>query len=659
MNKNKDEFSEEVYKAIVKKIEFNEEKEILLIEIEDSERRFDKICFIERRDGFCNKLYNPKKIFYDIYRKANRIEVRINLYNDAYKYLSGKVWDVYTYNEDNKRFYNCEMMQMDDFNMEYIYNDMFEKHLKLFKNSASRLSLFIKDKINFILVDNISEDGKSILKLQKELPVELEKNNCIRFKKRIHRFINLYSSYIDIPITDSTIVIEPEYFNEKEIVHGDVFEAFLVLFKDTDSEYEIPVRINNNDNCYININRALKYKKFMSSKNILSLFFNNNNVLELKDIQIEDDNELIFDFDCIDNIIIKSLEIIPYINSNYFHKGHEFNNFYIQNNKLHVDLDELYKYIKILNNNKFIIKLLVLIDGMAEEIIIRHSNKEKNIEIKSELFGIITEQGKSSECIFCIRKICKLAILGSCYSRAAFSSSGYFNPDYKEKYNVVFTQFHSSLISLMDNRKRSFKEQYFNDLNQTNKEYLRIDFEKDFFSQLKKSNPDYLIIDFYVDGEKGIIIFPEDETVVTGNLNVEYSQLMFNLPEGVRVINSRNVDEYIPIWCKAAQRFAREITKYIPEDRIIINYIKVAESYVNVNGEKIKYEKESDIIKTSNILLDWMNDYLKLLLPKSKVVDSRKINYIGYEKHPVGNTPNHFQSEYYKEFIKLVDNIVF
>ena len=53
-----------------------------------------------------------------------------------------------------------------------------------------------------------------------------------------------------------------------------------------------------------------------------------------------------------------------------------------------------------------------------------------------------------------------------------------------------------------------------------------------------------------------------------------------------------------------------------------------------------------------------MNDYLSYLLPEAQKIDSRNLNYIGFERHPLGNTPNHYESGYYKEFVKLVDNVV-
>ncbi|EGP9221885.1 teichoic acid biosynthesis protein, partial [Listeria monocytogenes] len=43
--------------------------------------------------------------------------------------------------------------------------------------------------------------------------------------------------------------------------------------------------------------------------------------------------------------------------------------------------------------------------------------------------------------------ITKIAVMGTCFSRNAFNSSPFFNPDYKAFFECSFTQFHSSIIS--------------------------------------------------------------------------------------------------------------------------------------------------------------------------------------------------------------------
>ena len=44
--------------------------------------------------------------------------------------------------------------------------------------------------------------------------------------------------------------------------------------------------------------------------------------------------------------------------------------------------------------------------------------------------------------------------------------------------------------------------------------------------------------------------------------------------------------------------------------------------------------------------------------PVKGLNDSSAHNYIGYEKHPHGNSPNHFESQYYKEFLRLLDKCI-
>ncbi|WP_294196490.1 hypothetical protein [uncultured Clostridium sp.] len=58
--------------------------------------RFAKLCFIERRIGAGNKIFNPKKVFFDIDVNEDEFFININLTND-YEFCKGVIWDAYIY----------------------------------------------------------------------------------------------------------------------------------------------------------------------------------------------------------------------------------------------------------------------------------------------------------------------------------------------------------------------------------------------------------------------------------------------------------------------------------------------------------------------------------------------------------------------------------
>lgn len=649
----------------VKSINFNHKNGDFNLELElikSLNTEVSKICFIERKDGLGNTLFTPKKLFFDGEKTNNGIKININFIENLEILLQSVVWDVYVYDEKSNLFHICNMDNVINFNAHYLVNN--NRGIKPYRNGMKRLSIYCKKLIDSLTV--LDESTTEYIKIifNKTFSESYEQRAIVRFKRRIHRFIDSFDGYIDFNIEDNEATITLDSFLGSEIIQGDVYEAFLVFNPGEEQEYDIPIYIENIKSEYIILNEVFKVKKFISANNRLSLFFINNTTLKIKSLEINDKGYLKLYFNKTNNLEIKSLELIPYRNISYLRQGYQISDEYIEYKEDHivVDINSVYSIINLSENNQFILKGNIQIiqdkkDKIIESICLSIEENLINKKYITESYTVAVSEGKSKECIFSINRRYKVAILGSCYTRAAFNSSPYYNPGYKDRYSIVLTQFHSSLISIMGDKKKIFEDKYFKKLNNTNKNYLKSDFEKEFFNNLKDSQPDYLVIDIFADAQKGIIIFP-DQAIITGNVNVETSQLMFNLPAGTQVISPGDVDRYLPIWIDSARSFAKKIVDYIEEDKIIINYINATQKYINKNGEEILYDKNLAFIKKSNLLADWMNNYLRYLLPKAKVIDSRNLKYVGYEKHPLGNTPNHYQSGYYKDFMKLVDDII-
>lgn len=629
-----------------------------------------KICFIERRDGIGNRTFIPKKIFSDIVKLDNIILVEINLNDNIEFFACSAIWDLYLYDKISNRYFRCYMNNLSKFNANYFNSLKYMKSIKPYRTGDNKISIYCKRNQDSIKCKEAKVNNNNLEIYFNEDDLKNYKGNCcIRFKRRVHRYLNSFYESIDIPLENNKAIIESKYFVGKNILQGDVCEGFLVVFKDTNQEYEIPIISEDIITTYCKMKKFLKGKIFTTAKSNLALFFIQNESFKAKKIELIDNDKLVITLNNQSSIDISSLKLITYSKRVYLKNGYNIESFKYLNesNKIILSLSELYNLVKLWNDQGFILNAQInyfnndLGENILEEVNLQLDSEITFKEISNDNYKISISLGDGYECMFRLKSNRntkkKIGILGSCHSRVAFSSSDYYNPGYKDKYEVVFTQFHSSLISVMGNKKRIFDEKYFSELKQTNKEYLKLDFEKRFFEILNNSNVDYLIVDLFADVQRGIIVFP-DESIITASVYIENSEIMFNLEKDSKVILPSNINEYLPLWIDAAERFAKEIVKYIDESKIIINYIKFTEYYIDKNNNKKAYDKQLDFIRLSNLLADWMNDYLVKLLPKAKIVDSRKLNYIGFEKHPLGSSSNHYESGYYKEFMKLIDNII-
>ncbi|GFI46507.1 hypothetical protein IMSAGC019_01826 [Lachnospiraceae bacterium] len=181
----------------------------------------------------------------------------------------------------------------------------------------------------------------------------------------------------------------------------------------------------------------------------------------------------------------------------------------------------------------------------------------------------------------------KIAVLGTCFSRSVFKSDSYFNPDYKRFYECVYTQFHSSLISIAS---KPCKKEYYNE-NDFGKEarlYLPTEFNKDFFEKFADSGAEYLIIDNYVDATRPIAEI-EDGSYITYNKYLIRSKLMPVL--ALSNMLEPGTKNYKKLYRIYAEKFINKIKKYIPERNIFL--LQGRFSYWKINektGERNQWD---------------------------------------------------------------------
>ncbi|EPG0635141.1 DUF6270 domain-containing protein [Listeria monocytogenes] len=245
--------------------------------------------------------------------------------------------------------------------------------------------------------------------------------------------------------------------------------------------------------------------------------------------------------------------------------------------------------------------------------------------------------------------VTKIAVMGTCFSRNAFNSSPFFNPDYKAFFECSFTQFHSSIISLMTKPANLINLDKYTDIKKSEQSFVEEDWKKEFFTNLKNSNSDYFLIDLYPDVIRPVI-WLNDETAITLSYVIEQSQLLNDIPYE-RISDHIDNEAYFIEWKGYADQFIEKLTEVIPADRVILNLGGFTTSYYDEDGKVVTYKNKMAIEK-NNYFWDRLNNYFLSKLPEAKVIDFSKKGYIGDFNYPFGHSFSHFESPYYKDFLK-------
>ena len=270
-------------------------------------------------------------------------------------------------------------------------------------------------------------------------------------------------------------------------------------------------------------------------------------------------------------------------------------------------------------------------------------NKEKHL-------SVYTHEGDHSE-----YTKTRIAVLGTCFSRSVFKSDPYFNPDYKRFYECVYTQFHSSIISLTSEKFLNYEHK-----DEWNKEaslYLPTEFNKDFFENLRKSKAEYLLLDNYIDATRPVIDVG-DGAYITYNKYLIRSNLIRDLSR-CRIIKP-GTNEFYDLYKEHAKQFLHETKKIMPENHIIL--LEGRFSYFKIDEKtNIKEEWEGrTYIHRNNIRWNEVDHIFRLLAPDIRVIDMRNTQYVSDVRTPIpgGASPSHYQKYYYREILDKINKII-
>lgn len=257
------------------------------------------------------------------------------------------------------------------------------------------------------------------------------------------------------------------------------------------------------------------------------------------------------------------------------------------------------------------------------------------------------------------KKKLNLLIIGSCFSRSIFKSDEYFNPNYKNYFNVVYTAFHNSFLSLMSKPIQSINPQNIEDL--TTKDvlkYVMIEFKKNLFQTIDEMNPDYIIIDNYIDANRPIIKLSNNQYIT---YNSYFSKSIIKRIYNNKPIIFPGTKTQLDLYRKSIKKLYKQLKKRQLANKVILLGCRLSERKIDTNKHLVeKWENpESWIFPTNN---NW-NQVDKIFLseiPDSLYIDMRTTQWMSDISCPIhgGATPSHYQSEYYREiFNKLIEKL--
>lgn len=331
-------------------------------------------------------------------------------------------------------------------------------------------------------------------------------------------------------------------------------------------------------------------------------------------------------------------------------------------------LDQLLEHYRVADGDQFFVNASMHMDDVFMNVPISMTEAtdapEKPHRVNNH-FQLLFQKSSSDEFNLVSKKktaeftdsSLKLFVNGSCFSRMGFESRDYFhNQDYKNRYEVVDTQWHPSIISIMS-KPVKYPAWMFKGIHPTLVERIQSDLQKNFFKKLQKAKPDFLLIDFYADGCRDIILF-DDKHAVTANYVLRKSKsYIHGVDENVTVLNQKDIDLLLHYWKPAIRAFCKKVMKYIPEERIILQKVRKAETFYTKRGQ-VKQFKNQDYIQRSNYLFEYMENEFLTLLPDVQTIDLTKQDFRGDERHPHNTSPDHYESGYYRTYMDQMNETV-
>jgi hypothetical protein len=255
----------------------------------------------------------------------------------------------------------------------------------------------------------------------------------------------------------------------------------------------------------------------------------------------------------------------------------------------------------------------------------------------------------------------KLGVLGTCFTRSAFNSrESYFNPDYKLFFDVKYSHFWPSVLSLVG-EPIPFNKGEYKDVPDKELEKIKKEYDKSSLMELEASNVDYVIIDFYVDAIHGVKKL-SDGKVIGPNPTLNQTSYSRNvLMKSSQQFDFRHPD-FWDEWKKSCNQLVNKLDNIIGLDKVILNLGGLTKYFFDEARERKSFIEDKGFtnkqINFYNNTWQKMNNYFITKAPNVKILDMGRYNYISDINHTIGMGPHHFESNFYKSLIGELAKIV-
>ncbi|MGO2962738.1 MAG: DUF6270 domain-containing protein [Carnobacterium maltaromaticum] len=255
------------------------------------------------------------------------------------------------------------------------------------------------------------------------------------------------------------------------------------------------------------------------------------------------------------------------------------------------------------------------------------------------------------------RNAIKIAIIGSCYSRLIFSSAKYYNRYYKNKYEVVSTVFHSSVASMMS-ESVDYDEQIIDAIeNETIRDRISTEFKKNQLEIVKNSSPNFIIIDIYADVIFHLLEISKKQ-YITENYQFKKNNSENAIIEKHDISKIRDIKVSEKLFLNYLDGYLEALKTIVPEERIILQKVRMATSQIK-NGKVVPYtEEQLENIKSYNVQYERFENYILERMQKIQVIDIDYKKYRSDIDFPLGVSPNHYESKFYKDVMSEVNDII-
>ena len=250
------------------------------------------------------------------------------------------------------------------------------------------------------------------------------------------------------------------------------------------------------------------------------------------------------------------------------------------------------------------------------------------------------------------QKKIKVAVIGTCFTRQAFNSKDFFNPDYKRFYECGLTAYHFSIPSMLSSPmtvdKNLLKGEFQSDLDAHGESH----FKKDFIDKLRVYAPDYLIVENYVHISAALL-------TTEGGSYIDENYYLVNTPAFKELKVKERIraesEKHFEIYKAALVSFKEKITGVIPEERIVL--VRTHPALRKLEDGEIKIWESSQAIMYRRHIWERYDSYFISVFPRARVIDMRDEKYISEKSAHLKFAPSHFGSVYYKDLLNHFNKI--